>query len=96
MLLALPCDCQIRRHLRIKIKYEIRKVVEEPANFTIFRFKYDDQLASGERAHVMEERGGTGFRNEARRKRVVDEHHVGVILVAAICQAIRLFSVSGK
>ena len=72
------------------------KVVEEPANVTIFRFKYDDQLASGERAQVMEERGGTGFRNEARRKRVVDEHHVGVVLVAAICQTVGLLESEEK
>ena len=66
------------------------------AIFTIFRFKYDDQLASGERAQVVEERGGTGFGNEARGKRVVDEHHVGVVLVAAISQTVGLFSVTGK
>ena len=31
----------------------------------------------------MEERGGAGFGNESRGERVVDEHHVGVVLVAA-------------
>ena len=34
----------------------------------------------------MEKCGGTGFWYEARRERVVDKHHVGVVLVAAICQ----------
>ena len=49
---------------------------------TIFCFEDDDQLSPGERAQVMEERGGAGFGNESRGERVVDEHHVGVVLVA--------------
>ena len=51
--------------------------------YTIFCFEDDDQLSPGERTQVMEERGGAGFGNESRGERVVDEHHVGVVLVAA-------------